>query len=121
MVFLVGFGYILQHFTLRFVAFCLAFWCILPCVLVHIAVRFGAKCNAFCCKMQCVLLQNALQQLAINLHFLVVADANLGVLFFKEKCKSIVNGQKRKGKALKKCRNFIVWAYFIWFLAVVFF
>ena len=99
MVFLVGFGYILQYFTLRFVAFCLAFWCIL----------------------QCVLLQNALQQLAINLHFLVVADANLGVLFFKEKCKSIVNGQKRKGKALKKCRNFIVWAYFIWFLAVVFF
>ena len=38
-------------------------------------------------------MQNALQQLAINLHFLVVADANLGVLFFKEKCKSIANGQ----------------------------
>ena len=35
MVFLVGFGYILQHFTLRFVAFCLAFWCILQCVLVQ--------------------------------------------------------------------------------------
>jgi len=47
MVFLVGLGYILQHFTLRFVAFCLAFWCILQCVLVHIALRFGAKCNAF--------------------------------------------------------------------------
>ena len=75
MVFLVGFGYILQHFTLRFVAFCLAFWCIL----------------------RCILLQNALQQLAINLHFLVVVDANLGVLFFKEKCKSIANGQKRRG------------------------
>jgi hypothetical protein len=38
------------------------------------------------------LVQNALQQLAINLHFLVVADANLGEIFFKEKCKSIVNG-----------------------------
>ena len=47
MVFLVGFGYIFQHFTLRFVAFCLAFWCILQCVLVHIALRFGAKCKAF--------------------------------------------------------------------------
>ena len=75
MVFLVGFGYILHHFTSRFVAFCLAFWCILQCVLV----------------------QNALQQLAINPHFLVVVDANLGEFFFKEKCKSIVNGQKRRG------------------------
>ena len=74
MVFLVGSGYILQHFTSRFVAFCLAFWCILQCVLV----------------------QNTLQHLAIRLHFLVVADANLGEFFFKEKCKSIVNGQKRR-------------------------
>ena len=47
MVFLVGFGYILHHFTLRFVAFCLAFWCKIQCVLVHIAVRFDTKCNAF--------------------------------------------------------------------------
>ena len=39
MVFLVGFGYILQHFTLRFVAFCLAFWCILQCVLVQNAAK----------------------------------------------------------------------------------
>ena len=53
MVFLVGFGYILHHFTLRFVAFCLAFWCKIQCVLVHIAVRFDTKCNAFCCKMRC--------------------------------------------------------------------
>ena len=56
------------------------------------AMRFGAKCNAFWCKMQCVLMQNAMQQLAINPHFLVVVDANLGEFFFKEKCKSIVNG-----------------------------
>ena len=97
MVFLVGFGYILQHFTLRFVAFCLAFWCILQCVLMQNTMRFDAKYNAFWCILQCVLMQNALQQLAINLHFLVVADANLGVLFFKEKCKSIANGQKRRG------------------------
>ena len=47
-------------------------------------------------------MQNALQQLAINFHFLVVADANLGEFFFKEKCKSIVNGQKRRGQARKK-------------------
>ena len=75
MVFLVGFGYIFQHFTSRFVAFCLAFWCILHCILV----------------------QNALQQLAIRPHFLVAAAANLGEFFFKEKCKSIANGQKRRG------------------------
>ena len=43
MVFLVGFGYILQYFTLRFVAFCLAFWCILQCVLLQNAMRFAAK------------------------------------------------------------------------------
>ena len=96
MVFLVGFGYILQHFTLRFVAFCLAFCCILPCILVHFALRFGAFRSAFCCILQCVLLQNALQHLAIKLHFFAVADANLGEFFFKEKCKSIVNCQKRR-------------------------
>ncbi len=38
-----GFGYILLHFTSRFVAFHFAFWCILHCILVHIALRFGAK------------------------------------------------------------------------------
>ena len=97
MVLFMGFGCILQHFTLHFGAYCNAFWCILQCVLVHIAMRFDAKCTAFCCKMQCVLLQNTLQHLAIRLHFFVVADANLGEFFFKEKCKSIVNGQKRRG------------------------
>ena len=33
---------------LQFAAFCLAFWCILPCVLVHFALRFGAKWSVFC-------------------------------------------------------------------------
>ena len=75
MVLFMGFGCILLHFTSRFAAFYLAFWCILQCVLV----------------------QNTLQQLAIRLHFLVVADANFGEFFFKEKCKSIVNGQERRG------------------------
>ena len=97
MLLFVGFGCILLHFTLHFGAYCAAFWCILQCVLVHIAVRFGAKCSAFWCILRCVLVQNALQQLAIRLHFLVVADANLGEFFFKEKCKSIVNGQKWRG------------------------
>ncbi|MFC2814151.1 MAG: hypothetical protein ACFN4S_10100 [Prevotella conceptionensis] len=59
-------------FRLHFAAFYLAFWCILQCVLV----------------------QNALQHQAHRLHFLVVVDANLGEISFKEKCKSIVNGQK---------------------------
>ena len=88
MVFLVGFGYILQHFTLRFVAFCLAFWCILQCVLMQNAMRFDAKYNAFWCILQCVLMQNALQQLAISPHFLVVADANLGEISSKRNAKA---------------------------------
>ena len=64
------------------------------CILQHLASRFGAYCIAFWCILRCVLVQNALQQLAIRLHFLVVADANLGEFFFKEKRKSIVNGPK---------------------------
>ena len=82
MVLFMGFGYILLHFA---------------CILVHMALRFGAKYTAFWCILQCVLRQNTLQKLAIRPHFLVVADANLGEFFFKEKCKSIVNGQKRRG------------------------
>ena len=92
------------HFTafyLSFAAFCLAF-------LLHFTLRFDAKCTAFWCILQCVLRQNVLQQLAIRPRFLVVADANLGEFFFKEKCKSIENGQKRRGQALKNRSNFIV-------------
>ena len=92
-----GFGCILLHLTSRFAAFYLAFWCILQCVLVQNALRFAAYCDVFWCILRCVLVQNTLQQLAIRLHFLVVADANFGEFFFKEKCKSIVNGQERRG------------------------
>ena len=117
MVLFISFNYTLLHLTLYFVAFCLAFCCISPCVLVQIALRFDAKCTTFWCILRCVLPQNALQQLAIRPHFLVVADANLGEFFFKEKCKSIENGQKTRGQALKNCPKFIVWAHFIWLLA----
>ena len=92
-----SFNYTLLHLTLYFAAFCLAFCCISPRILVHIALRFGAKYTAFWCILQCVLVQNALQKLAIRPHFLVVADANLGDFFFKEKCKSIENGQNPRG------------------------
>jgi len=85
---------VLVHIAMRFGAKCSAFWCKMQCVLVDIAVRFGAYCNAFWCILQCVLVQNALQHHAHRLHFLVVVDANLGEISFKEKCKSIVNGQK---------------------------
>ena len=91
------FGCILLHFSLYFGTYCIAFWCEIHCVLVHIALRFGAKCTAFWCILRCVLVQNALQQPAIRHHFLVVSDANFGGFFFKEKCKSIVNGQKWRG------------------------
>ena len=97
MVPFMDFGYILLHFSLYFGTYSIAFWCKIHCVLVQNALRFGAKCTAFCCILQCVLRQNALQQPAIRHHFLVVADANLGEFFFKEKSKSIVNGQKRRG------------------------
>ena len=116
-----SFNYTLLHLTLYFVSFCLAFCCISPYVLMQNALRFDAKCTAFWCKMHCVLMQNALQKLAIRPHFLVVADANLGGFFFKEKCKSIENGQKLRGQALKNRSNFIVWAHFIWLFAVIFF
>ena len=97
MVLFMDFGYILLHFSLYFGTYCIAFWCEIHCVLMQNALRFDAKCIAFCCILRCVLLQNALQQPAIRHHFLVVSDANLGEFFFKEKCKSIVNGQKRRG------------------------
>ena len=96
MVIFMGLGCVLLHIAARFATYCSAFWCILQCVLPHFAVRFAAYCSAFCCILQCVLLQNALQHLAIKLHFFAVADANLGEFFFKEKCKSIVNCQKRR-------------------------
>ena len=92
-----SFNYTLLHLTLYFAAFCLAFCCISPRILVHIALRFDAKCTAFWCILRCVLRQNALQQPAIRHHFLVVSDANFGDFFFKEKCKNIVNAQKRRG------------------------
>ena len=97
MVLFMAFCCILQHFTSRFGTYYSAFWCILHCVLVQNTPRFGAKCIAFWCILHCVLVQNALQQLAIKHHFLVVADANFREFFFKEKCKSIVNDQNRRG------------------------
>ena len=97
MVLFMDFGYILLHFSLYFGTYSIAFWCKIHCVLVHIALRFGAKCTAFWCILRCVLRQNALQQPAIRVHFLDFSDANLGEFFFKEKCKNIVNAQKRRG------------------------
>ena len=53
MVLFMDFGYILLHFSLYFGTYCIAFWCILHCVLVQNALRFGAYCDAFWCKMRC--------------------------------------------------------------------
>ena len=44
---------------LQFAAFCLAFWCILPCVLVHFALRFGAKRSVFWYILPCILVHFA--------------------------------------------------------------
>ena len=56
-----------------------------------IAVRFGAKCRVFWCKMRG-------KNKRFGQHFFVVADANLASFFFKEKCKTIVNGKKWRGE-----------------------
>ena len=56
------------------------------------AVRFGAKCRVFWCKMRG-------NNKHFGQHFFVIADANLAQIFFKEKCKSIVNGKKWRGEA----------------------
>ena len=53
MVLFMDFGCLLLHFTSRFAALCLAFWCKIHCVLVQNALRFGAYCDAFCGKMRC--------------------------------------------------------------------
>ena len=55
----------LPHITLRFGAFCIAFWCISHCVLVHFALRFSAFRTAFWCILHCILVHFALH-LAAN-------------------------------------------------------
>ena len=78
----------------------------MQCVLMQNAVRFDAKCSAFWCKMQCVLLLIAVQKQAFWPTFFVVSDANLAQFFFKEKCKTIVNGKKWRGEAPEVGRRF---------------
>ena len=77
------------------------------------ALRFGAKCSAFWCKMQCVLVLIAVQKQAFGPTFFVVADANLAQIFFKEKCKSIVNGKNRREKRAMLAAVFIILLHFI--------
>jgi len=52
---------ILVLFALRFGAFYLAFWCILHCVLVHFALRFGAFYPVFWCILPQIMLQKTLK------------------------------------------------------------
>ena len=54
-------------------------------------------------------------------HFFVVADAILAQIFFKEKCKSIVNGKKLREKHAMFAAVFFTWAHFIWVFQDVFF
>ncbi len=70
------------------------------------AMRFDAKCNAFWCKMQC-------KSKGFDHHFFVIADANLAQIFFKEKCKSIVNGKNRREKRAMLAAVFIILLHFI--------
>jgi len=48
----------------------------------------------------------AVQKQAFWPTFFVVSDANLAQIFFKEKCKSIVNGKKWRGEAPEVGRRF---------------
>ena len=78
----------------------------MQCVLVLNAMRFDAKCNA---------------KASVSPAFFVVADANLAQIFFKKKCKSIVNGKKLREKHAIFAAVFITWAHFIWVFQGVFF
>ena len=60
---------VLVHFALRFGAFCIAFWCILPCVLVLNGVCFAAFYPAFWCILPEIMLQkelNGVQNVCLN-------------------------------------------------------
>ena len=57
---------------------------------------------------------NAMQKQAFWPAFFVVADANLAKIFFKEKCKSMVNGKKLREKHAMFAAVFITRAHFIW-------
>ena len=70
------------------------------------AMRFDAKCNA---------------KASVSPAFFVVADAILAQIFFKEKCKSIVNGKKLREKHAMFAAVFITRAHFIWVFQGVFF
>ena len=70
--------------------------------------------------MQCVLMLNAMQKQAFWPAFFVVADAILAQIFFKEKCKSIVNGKKLREKHAMFAAVFFTWAHFIWVFQDVF-
>ena len=71
--------------------------------------------------MQCVLVLIAMQKQAFWPTFFVVSDANLAQFFFKEKCKSIVNGKKLREKHAMFAAVFITRAHFIWVFQGVFF
>ena len=78
----------------------------MQCVLMLNAMRFDAKCNA---------------KASVLTTFFVVADANLAQIFFKEKCKSIVNGKKLREKHAMFAAFFITRAHFIWVFQGIFF
>ena len=46
-------------------------------------------------------------------HFFVVSDADLAQIFFKEKCKTIVNGKNRREKRAMLAALFIILLHFI--------
>jgi len=55
----------------------------------------------------------AVQKQAFWPTFFVVADANLAQIFFKEKCKTIVNGKNRREKRAMLAAVFIILQHFI--------
>ena len=70
--------------------------------------------------MQRVLMLNAMQKQAFWPAFFVVADAILAQIFFKEKCKSIVNGKKLREKHTMFAAVFITRAHLYGFFKVFF-
>ena len=56
---------------------------------------------------------NALQKKGFWPTFFFVSDANLAQFYFKEKCKSIVNGKNRREKRAMLAAVFTIRAHFI--------
>ena len=89
------------------------------CVLQHLALRFARDSFAFSRRQQCVLLLNATRFGAKRRNFstlwsvfIYCCEPKMGVIFFKEKCKTIVNSKKWRKNLALMCSIFVLFCTF---------